>query len=59
MKNSNHLDANKHPFGYASGSRKTPQPPTASMQGITNRAKGNSKPGQAANASMKRSPGKK
>lgn len=59
MKNSNHLDAGKHPFTYASGSRKTPQPATASMQGITSRAKGVSAPGQAANAAMRSKPSKK
>lgn len=58
MKNSQHLPNEKHPFGYASGSRKTPQPPMATMQGVTPRAKGNSAPGQAANAAMKKSPGK-
>lgn len=55
MKNSMHM-SDKHPFGVA---KKTPQPPTASMQGVTSRAKGVSKPGQAANAAMKSTPSKR
>lgn len=56
MKNGQHMDSGKHPFRT---SMKSVKPGTATMQGITGRVKGSSAPGTAANASMRRNPGKK
>jgi len=55
MKNSNHLAAEKHPFGVA---KVTPRPATATMKGLSQSPGGNIKPGTSANAAMKTKPGK-